>query len=183
MTDNSYLSHYGIQGQKWGVRRFQNEDGTYTEEGKNRYRQVPEGKTRYGRGKTVSKEMQAMQNKARKKLEAEDEEKERNIRDKLDRVIRDYGLDGDDGGGGNTRLYSERELHYAKKRFWELSDKLYEMDEARKDKAIKAARKQIIDKYGEVALSDMKHYQNVNATVSAAALLSALGGLMYLSLK
>jgi hypothetical protein len=29
----SYLIHYGIQGQKWGVRRFQNEDGTYTEEG------------------------------------------------------------------------------------------------------------------------------------------------------
>ena len=29
----SYLIHYGIQGQKWGVRRFQNEDGTYTSEG------------------------------------------------------------------------------------------------------------------------------------------------------
>ena len=29
----SYLIHYGIQGQKWGVRRFQNEDGTYTAEG------------------------------------------------------------------------------------------------------------------------------------------------------
>ena len=29
----SYLIHYGIEGQKWGVRRFQNEDGTYTDEG------------------------------------------------------------------------------------------------------------------------------------------------------
>lgn len=29
----SYLIHYGIQGQKWGVRRFQNEDGTYTDSG------------------------------------------------------------------------------------------------------------------------------------------------------
>ena len=29
----TYLVHYGIEGQKWGVRRFQNEDGTYTEEG------------------------------------------------------------------------------------------------------------------------------------------------------
>ena len=27
------LYHYGIQGQKWGVRRFQNEDGSYTSEG------------------------------------------------------------------------------------------------------------------------------------------------------
>lgn len=29
----SYLIHYGIQGQKWGIRRFQNEDGTWTPEG------------------------------------------------------------------------------------------------------------------------------------------------------
>ncbi len=27
------LYHYGIKGQHWGVRRYQNEDGTYTEEG------------------------------------------------------------------------------------------------------------------------------------------------------
>lgn len=35
--DENYLEHYGIQGQKWGVRRFQNEDGSLTEEGKKRY--------------------------------------------------------------------------------------------------------------------------------------------------
>lgn len=33
----TYLIHYGIPGQKWGVRRFQNEDGTLTEEGIRRY--------------------------------------------------------------------------------------------------------------------------------------------------
>ena len=32
-----HLAHYGIKGQQWGVRRFQNEDGTLTEEGKARY--------------------------------------------------------------------------------------------------------------------------------------------------
>lgn len=31
------LYHHGIKGQKWGVRRFQNEDGSLTEEGKKRY--------------------------------------------------------------------------------------------------------------------------------------------------
>ena len=29
-----YLTHHGIKGQKWGVRRFQNEDGSLTEYGK-----------------------------------------------------------------------------------------------------------------------------------------------------
>lgn len=28
------LSHHGIKGQKWGIRRFQNPDGSLTSEGK-----------------------------------------------------------------------------------------------------------------------------------------------------
>ena len=32
--DNEYLAHHGIKGQKWGVRRFQNPDGTRTALGK-----------------------------------------------------------------------------------------------------------------------------------------------------
>lgn len=31
------LMHHGIKGQKWGIRRFQNEDGTWTGAGKKRY--------------------------------------------------------------------------------------------------------------------------------------------------
>jgi len=34
-----YLCHHGIKGQKWGVRRFQNEDGSLTNTGKKRYGQ------------------------------------------------------------------------------------------------------------------------------------------------
>lgn len=34
---NDELSHHGIKGQKWGVRRFQNKDGSLTPAGKRRY--------------------------------------------------------------------------------------------------------------------------------------------------
>jgi len=34
---NDELYHYGTKGQKWGIRRYQNPDGTLTEEGKKRY--------------------------------------------------------------------------------------------------------------------------------------------------
>ena len=33
---DNYLIHYGILGMKWGIRRYQNKDGTLTEAGKNR---------------------------------------------------------------------------------------------------------------------------------------------------
>lgn len=36
MPENQYLAHYGILGMKWGVRRYQNKDGTLTEAGKKR---------------------------------------------------------------------------------------------------------------------------------------------------
>lgn len=48
MNDSQYLQHYGILGQKWGMRRFQNPDGSLTEEGKKRYGQVNNGRLNTG---------------------------------------------------------------------------------------------------------------------------------------
>lgn len=35
-SNRSVLVHYGVKGMKWGIRRYQNEDGTRTHEGKER---------------------------------------------------------------------------------------------------------------------------------------------------
>lgn len=40
MDNRVFLAHHGIKGQKWGIRRYQNPDGSLT----------PEGKIRYGSG-------------------------------------------------------------------------------------------------------------------------------------
>lgn len=37
MEQYNVITHSGIKGMKWGVRRYQNEDGTLTEAGKKRY--------------------------------------------------------------------------------------------------------------------------------------------------
>lgn len=36
-NDPNYLAHYGVLGMKWGIRRYQNPDGSYTAAGKRRY--------------------------------------------------------------------------------------------------------------------------------------------------
>lgn len=35
--NNDHISHYGVEGQKWGIRRFQNADGSLTPLGKRRF--------------------------------------------------------------------------------------------------------------------------------------------------
>lgn len=37
---NSELVHYGVRGMKWGVRRYQKYDGTYTKKGVQRYKKA-----------------------------------------------------------------------------------------------------------------------------------------------
>ena len=42
MNNDNYLAHHGIKGQKWGVRQYQNTDGSLTAEGRRRYGVGPE---------------------------------------------------------------------------------------------------------------------------------------------
>ncbi len=48
------LRHFGIKGMKWGLRRFQNEDGTLTREGINRYREYRDGNRSGGIGRRLA---------------------------------------------------------------------------------------------------------------------------------
>ena len=47
------LYHWGIKGMKWGIRRFQNKDGSLTPAGRKRYGDGSDGTS--GQGKTASK--------------------------------------------------------------------------------------------------------------------------------
>lgn len=66
MLDQSgqpYLAHHGILGQKWGVRRYQNEDGTLTEAGKKRLRKYSK------KADKADKKIEKYEKKAEKEFE------------------------------------------------------------------------------------------------------------------
>lgn len=107
------LMHYGVKGMKWGVRRYRNEDGSYTEEGKKRYRDVPK---HFMRRKYIgTKEIEALPRKQRKALE-------RWIRDNRDHYyLKGKGLYKEIGG---RKAYDQmtRDLFSGKK----IDNKIYE---------------------------------------------------------
>ena len=70
---DAFLKHYGIIGQKWGQRRWQNADGTFNEEGKQRYFGT---KTKIGSNNDEAKK----QEKINKKVERQVKNKLREIK-------------------------------------------------------------------------------------------------------
>ena len=81
ITNNDYLMHHGVKGQKWGIRRYQNPDGTLTEEGKRKYGKLASkvkngellSKNKYGEYHYTRKGAAAVSKKTGQKVSTKDE--------------------------------------------------------------------------------------------------------------
>lgn len=93
------LQHHGIKGQKWGVRRYQQKDGSLTPAGKKRYgdgnkMDLQETKKLVDKTNDVAKQTQRVNDEKRHKKEKQAKmDKEQEIRDKVykmsDQELRD----------------------------------------------------------------------------------------------
>ena len=83
------LKHYGIKGMKWGVRRFQNSDGSLTADGKKRY----SGDNLKDIQKQVNQGKNVVDGVKKTRAKAAEKQTEKKIRDDLskmsDRELRD----------------------------------------------------------------------------------------------
>ena len=83
---SNYIKHHGIKGQKWGVRRFQNKDGSLTAKGKKRYNddEYDEERERLEQ-ETAARRGVKYVRKTKKEREAEDAENEKQFNARLEK--------------------------------------------------------------------------------------------------
>ena len=75
---DTYLAHHGIKGQKWGVRRYQNADGSLTAEGRKRAGLGPEKKE-----SSVKKMVKEARERSAKKKQLSEAEQHENLKNHI----------------------------------------------------------------------------------------------------
>lgn len=87
--ESNYLTHYGIKGQKWGIRRYQNSDGSLTSAGRKRYSDSGGIRGAVSKVKNAVTRRGSSSKAAAKKKQEEKEEKEKEtLEQKKDRVLK-----------------------------------------------------------------------------------------------
>jgi hypothetical protein len=154
--ETNWLSHHGVRGQRWGQRRYQEEDGSLTALGREHYgvgeaedkkqRKVQE-KERYKRGKEYSKERDQIAGQKRKEILDKDAEYQK-ARKEVEDADWEYETAKDDFERESAQFH-RGEAHAKLSMRYDKADA----------KATKHANDFMTKKYGDTALSDIDHYK------------------------
>lgn len=156
MYESNALWHFGIKGQKWGLRRFQEADGSLTAQGRERYgvgeaedrkKRKAEEKERYKRGKQLSEERDNIVWRKRSEILGKDKE------------YLKAQKDADDADLEYARAKDEHERENAAYHRGHADANVSRRYDKANAKAMKHANEIMTKKYGDKALSDIDHYK------------------------
>lgn len=162
--NNDILMHHGVKGQKWGVRRYQNPDGSLKAEGKKRY---------------SDKEIRQDRDAIRKELESRGSrnltgdakkayEDNKKLEKRINYLLDNYEFDGDDGGGGRTAADRKAGSEYM-----ELNEKYVFNEHIIETQRNKQVAQRLVEKYGDERINQFKTASNVKTGVAVVAVVAA----------
>lgn len=158
------LYHFGVPGMKWGIRKDRRS-------GKKR-------ESRYKRGARYNAEYSRVKSEEHAHLKEINKDKFDKYYNEASFLAKKYGLDEDDGGGGDTERFTQKQLDDAGRRYMELYDKAEYLDNQLAKQSTKKAEAYIRDTYGETALGDIQHYNNMKNLAIASAFVAVYAGMV-----
>ena len=168
LSSEEYLVHFGILGMKWGVRRYQNPDGTLTAEGKLRYQN--DNGTLTAEGRELVKKYGRPYEDTSDKRRSDEIAKSGVINNTIKKGSSLYRMSGPDEKLSDRRIYvsiTDRDRKQYETDSWEgklglsvddLSNATEYEYKATKDIKIATAKEQadyIFEKYGDVTLNEL----------------------------
>lgn len=156
------LYHHGIMGQKWGRRRFQNEDGSLTEEGRRRYGVI--GKDKKVKIRDIRKERSNLITK----YENEDPRNKEisKLYNKIGKNTKDLDVRMFIDGNDFKKEYERRSINER--------NKINKLEDQIATDALNRAKKEITEKYGTMRVNQLKAADGAIMVATGAAIVGAI---------